>query len=87
MGGRQKKKPKAKTSGRKATAAKKRSTKPAPTQAPRPEEAQPEKAGRKDAHKFVILKNYPESKHYEVMKKRKGLIASVLERLGLKSGA
>lgn len=34
-------------------------------------------------HRFVILKNYPESQQFEVVKRNKGFLASILERLGL----
>ena len=39
--------------------------------------------GEKGAYKFFILKNHPEATHYEILKKKKGLLNSILEKIGL----
>ncbi len=49
-----------------------------------PESSEEMKNEANETHKFLILKNYPESAHYEFVKKKKGIITSVLERIGLK---
>lgn len=40
----------------------------------------------KSTYKFLIIKNYPETKNYELLKRKKDLLASVLEKIGLKKG-
>ncbi|VVB98383.1 Uncharacterised protein [uncultured archaeon] len=40
--------------------------------------------GDEGKYKFAIIRNYPESQHYELVKKKRGLVDSMLARLGLK---
>lgn len=44
------------------------------------------KTAAEGKHKFAILKNYPESRHYEVAKKKQGFLDSMLEKIGLRRG-
>lgn len=36
------------------------------------------------SYEFTILKSYSESKHYEILSKKKGIVDTILEQLGLK---
>ncbi len=48
-----------------------------------PETKKPEGEGE---HRFIILKNYPESRHFEIVRKERSLLERVLGQLGLKKG-
>ncbi len=37
-----------------------------------------------ETHKFAIVKNYPESRYYEINQKNNGLFSLFLKKIGLK---